>query len=270
MKTSMTNTLFALTTCISLTCVSLTSASAKAEDHQAPNQLEDGHFAGKYEQERVGTGLGMFIGAVAAGPVGLVVAGFIGNQIGEAQGEGEELVYLQGEMGRTKAQMAKAKAQHEQQLQLANQRVEAMQQQYVQRQLQYEKQMAAMHNASMVDKALAVSLQFRTGSSELEPQYKTQLMEMAKVMKDMRQYSLDLSGYADRQGEEKFNQQLSQHRADAVKAFLVSQGIDGNRISTKGYGESQPLQTTQTAQSDFFDRRVLMKLNPNNQAVAKK
>lgn len=264
MKTSMTNTLFALTTCISLAC-----APAMADDYRAPNLLEEEHLVGKYEQERVGTGLGMFIGAVAGGPIGLVVAGVIGNKIGEAAGEGEELVYLQGEMGRTKAQLAKAKTQHEQQLQLANQRIEAMQQQYVQRQMQYEKQMAALHNASMVDKALAVSLQFRTGSSELEPQYKMQLVEMAKVMKDMRQYSLDLSGYADRQGEEKFNQSLSQQRADAVKAFLVSQGIDEGRISTKGYGESQPLQATQTAQSDFFDRRVLMKLNPSNQAVAK-
>ena len=264
MKTSMANTLFALTTCISLAC-----GTAKAGDYQAPNQLDDGHFVGKYEQERVGTGLGMFIGAVAGGPIGMVVAGFVGNKIGESQGEGEELVYLQDEMGRTQEQLAKVKAEHAQQLQLANQRLEAMQQQYVQRQLQYEKQMAAMHNASMADKALAVSLQFRTGSSELEPQYKTQLIEMAKVMKDMRQYSLDLSGYADRQGEEKFNQVLSQQRADAVKAFLVSQGIDAKRITTKGYGESQPLQAKQTTQSDFFDRRVLMKLNPTNQAVAK-
>ena len=268
MKTSMNNILFTLTACISLTCAPV-KAQTSQTTYQAPNQLADDHFAGKYEQQRVGTGLGMFIGAVAGGPIGMVVAGFVGNKIGQSQGEGEELAYLQDEMGKSQAQLAQVKAQHQQQLQLAQQRLEAMEQQYVQRQMAYEQQMAAMHNASLIDKALAVSLQFRTGSSEIEPQYKIQLIEMAKVMKDMRQFSLDLSGFADRRGEEKFNQALSQQRADAVKAFLVSQGIDAQRISTKGYGESQPLQAQQSAQSDFFDRRVLMKLNPNNQAVAK-
>ncbi|MCJ8274434.1 MAG: OmpA family protein [Psychrosphaera sp.] len=88
-------------------------------------------------------------------------------------------------------------------------------------------------------------------------------------MKNLKQYSLDLSGYADRQGEEKFNQTLSQSRADAVKNFLVSQGIDSARIATKAFGESQPLNNVQTVQSDFFDRRVMMKLSPGTSAVAK-
>lgn len=227
------------------------------------------HAMGKYEEQRVGTGLGMFIGTVVAGPLGAVVAGYIGNKMGESEGEGQELVQLQQNVSEAHQELARVKAEQAQQLQLAQQRIQAMQQQYVDRQVQYEQQMAAMHKRTAMEKSLAVSLQFRTGSSEIEPVYQKQLVELAKVMKDLNQYSLDLSGYADRQGEEKYNQTLSQSRAEAVKQFLVSQGIDSGRIATKAFGESQPLQTQQTAQSDFFDRRVMMKLTPNASAVAK-
>jgi sortase system peptidoglycan-associated protein len=233
------------------------------------NENADEHAMGKYEEQRVGTGIGMFIGTVLGGPIGLVVAGYIGNKVGESEGEGEELVTMQKTVTDTHQELARVKAEQTQQNRLAQQRMQAMQQQYVDRQIQYEQQMAVMHSRTVMEKSLDVSLQFRTGSSDIESVYQQQLVELAKVMKNLKQYSLDLSGYADRQGEEKFNQALSQSRADAVKNFLVGQGIDASRISTKAYGESLPLENEQTAQSDFFDRRVMMKLSPGTSAVAK-
>jgi sortase system peptidoglycan-associated protein len=224
---------------------------------------------GKYEEQRVGTGIGMFIGTVLAGPVGLVVAGYIGNKVGESEGEGDELVQLNQTVNDSQNELARVKAEQAQQLQLSKQRITAMQQQYVDRQMQYEKQMAAMHKRTAMEKSLAVSLQFRTGSSDIETVYQAQLIDLAKAMQNMQQYSLDLSGYADRQGEEAYNQTLSKSRADAVKAFLVSQGVDASRISTNAYGESKPLDAKQTYQSDFFDRRVMLKLTPTGASVAK-
>lgn len=227
---------------------------------------------GKYEEQRVGTGLGIFIGTAIAGPVGAVVAGYIGNKVGESEGEGKELAQLHQTVEQTQTELAGLKSQKQQKdqaLMLAQQKIQALEQQFVERQMQYEQQMAAMHKRSEMENALAVSMQFRTGSAEIEPVYQEQLKELAQTMKNMTQYSLDLSGYADRQGEEQFNYQLSKNRANAVKAFLISQGIDPTRISTKAFGETQPLQAEQTAQSDFFDRRVLLKLSPNSESVAK-
>jgi sortase system peptidoglycan-associated protein len=223
---------------------------------------------GKYEEERVGTGLGMFIGAALGGPIGAVVAGYIGNKIGESQGEGDELAQMHDVVSQRDQQLAQVRAEQAQQQLLAKQRIVALEQQYVDRQIKYEQQMAAMHKRTAMEKLLAVTLQFRTGSSNIEPVYQHQLAELAKAIKNLQDYTLDLSGYADRQGEEQFNQTLSQNRADAVKTFMVNQGINGNRITTKAYGETQPLQAKQTSQADFFDRRVMLKLAPAVESVA--
>ncbi|NQZ08637.1 MAG: hypothetical protein HRT35_15900, partial [Algicola sp.] len=96
----------------------------------------DEHAMGKYEEQRVGTGIGMFIGTVLGGPVGLIVAGYIGNKVGESEGEGEELVTMQQNVDDTHQELARVKADHAQQNRLAQQRINAMQQQYVDRQIQ--------------------------------------------------------------------------------------------------------------------------------------
>lgn len=247
--------------------LSLATSSAFAGSNQ-----QDASVWGKYEEQNVGTGLGVFFGAVVGGPVGALVAGYVGNTIGKAEGEEKEIVQLNKVVSQSQSELAQVqaqKAQQDKQLLVAQQQLEALKQQYAQRQVQYEKQMNAMHQRTALENALAVSMQFRTGSHEIESVYKAQLIELAQIMKNMDQYSLNLSGFADRNGEEKFNLTLSQNRAEAVKQFLVSQGIDASRISTKAFGESQPLQAKQSVQSDFFDRRVLLKLTPSDSAVAK-
>lgn len=248
-----------------ISAITLSLLVSTAQASQAAQQKP----MGKYEEQRLGTGFGMVLGAVVAGPVGAVVAGYLGNKIGESEGEGKELVQLQQSVSQSRDELARVKAEKDQQLQLAQQRLVAMQRQYVDRQIQYDQQMAAIEDRALLEKSLAVSLQFRTGSSDIEPVYQQQLIELAKVMNNLQQYSLDLSGYADRQGEQGYNQTLSTQRANAVKQFLLSQGVAAERIRTQAYGESQPLQAKQSAQSDFFDRRVMIQLAPTGSAVAK-
>lgn len=66
-----------------------------------------------------------------------------------------------------------------------------------------------------------------------------------KVVGPMKQYPqvevVLVTGHADRIGSEKYNQNLSQRRADAVKAYLVEQGVDTQRIETAAKGESEPV-----------------------------
>lgn len=66
--------------------------------------------------------------------------------------------------------------------------------------------------------------------------------EVVAKMKAYPQVEVVLvTGHADRIGSDKYNQKLSQRRADSLKAYLVDQGIDGNRIETASKGEADPV-----------------------------
>ena len=66
-----------------------------------------------------------------------------------------------------------------------------------------------------------------------------------EVVAKMKQYPevevVLVTGHADRIGKEAYNQKLSERRADAVKSYLVSQGVDAKRIETAAKGESEPV-----------------------------
>ena len=63
-------------------------------------------------------------------------------------------------------------------------------------------------------------------------------------------------GHTDSVGSDAYNQKLSVKRADSVKAYLVSKGIEKNRVYTEGKGEKQPVADNKTAAGRSKNRRV--------------
>lgn len=88
---------------------------------------------------------------------------------------------------------------------------------------------------------LAADALFDFNKSTLRPEGKAKLDELATKAKAIKLEVIIAVGHADRIGSPAYNQKLSEKRAAAVKAYLVSKGIEANRVYTEGKGEKQPV-----------------------------
>ncbi len=100
------------------------------------------------------------------------------------------------------------------------------------------------------------NLQFETAKADLKTVSYTHLKNLVEIMKRKKDLKIRIDGHTDSDGEENANQILSQKRAESVKNYLISQGIDANRISAKGKGESSPIADNATPQGKAKNRRT--------------
>ena len=107
----------------------------------------------------------------------------------------------------------------------------------------------------------AKNILFVTGSYKLQSKSFKGLNDVAKIMSENPGMSLDIAGHTDNVGADDKNMTLSQNRANAVKNYLVSKGVDASRISATGYGETMPIATNGTAAGRQQNRRSELKLS---------
>jgi outer membrane protein OmpA-like peptidoglycan-associated protein len=97
---------------------------------------------------------------------------------------------------------------------------------------------------------------FDTGRHTLKPGAREKLARVAGILLAYPDLTLEVDGHTDNVGDENNNQELSERRAESVRAFLVQQGIPGSAVVAVGYGESQPVVSNGTAAGRQQNRRV--------------
>lgn len=104
---------------------------------------------------------------------------------------------------------------------------------------------------------------FDSGKSDLKPESNSELDRLVQLLKDVPSLVIEISGHTDNVGSDKMNTQLSQDRADAVVAYLVSKGIKKDRLKSKGYGASQPVASNSSAEGRQQNRRTEFEILAN-------
>ncbi|HUW37196.1 MAG TPA: OmpA family protein [Rhodocyclaceae bacterium] len=97
----------------------------------------------------------------------------------------------------------------------------------------------------------------------LRPEGKAKLDELVGQIKDVKLEVITAVGHADRIGSVKYNQKLSERRADSVKTYLVSKGIEPNRVYTEGKGKSQPVTKPGQCKGNKVTKKLIACLQPD-------
>jgi outer membrane protein OmpA-like peptidoglycan-associated protein len=108
-------------------------------------------------------------------------------------------------------------------------------------------------------------LLFALDSYTLQDATKSNLTELAKTLNKYDDTNVLIEGHTDSTGEDAYNQTLSERRAAQVQSFLVGQQVKNSRISTKGYGEKQPLASNETSAGQQSNRRVEVAIYANKE-----
>jgi outer membrane protein OmpA-like peptidoglycan-associated protein len=97
---------------------------------------------------------------------------------------------------------------------------------------------------------------FDSGSDVVKPESGPTLRNILKLLQEDADLRFEVQGHTDSQGSPKVNGPLSERRAAAVRTWLVSQGVDGKRLTATGLGDTKPIDTNDTPEGRANNRRV--------------
>ncbi len=105
---------------------------------------------------------------------------------------------------------------------------------------------------------------FDTNKDTVKPEGVTQLEKMGDILAKYADDRVQVGGYTDSQGDPRYNQALSERRAAAVKAVLVTRGVQELQVTVTGFGEANPVADNKTAAGRAKNRRVELKIDVPN------
>ena len=158
-----------------------------------------------------------------------------------------------------RAQAAEQAEKAQQNAAEANRLREQAEQQKEQLRAQLLQQFNAVLPTRETSRGLVVNMQdvlFATARYQLNQQAQLALARISGIIVSHPGLNIQVEGYTDSTGSVDFNQKLSDQRADTVKNFLVSQGVNPQTVGAQGYGESYPVASNETRQGRQLNRRV--------------
>jgi outer membrane protein OmpA-like peptidoglycan-associated protein len=115
-------------------------------------------------------------------------------------------------------------------------------------------------NVERVGEGIVVTFEggilFDFDRAELRPQARENLRQLARNLQQYSRTDVLILGHTDSVGSAQYNQNLSERRAQSAASFLMNQGIAGQRISTRGMGQNDPVASNETAEGRQLNRRV--------------
>ena len=105
---------------------------------------------------------------------------------------------------------------------------------------------------------------FDTGRAELKSGATRKVDQLAQFLMEHPDRRVQIEGFTDSVGSDSYNEDLSQRRADAVKAALINRGIEPSRIGTEGYGKAYPVANNSDSGGRQLNRRVEVVIGGNN------
>lgn len=117
-----------------------------------------------------------------------------------------------------------------------------------------------MKQLSVGESVVLKNVFFETNKYDLKDESRVELMKLHSFMQNNPAVSIEISGHTDNVGNDNDNQILSENRAQAIYNFLIENGIEADRLSYKGYGETQPIDTNDTEEGRANNRRSEFKV----------
>lgn len=110
----------------------------------------------------------------------------------------------------------------------------------------------------VVVKEVNLQINFDNNKAVVKKEYKAKLEEFAKFMNENKEYSVTIEGHTDNTASAKYNQKLSERRANAVRDILIKEyKVDANRIKAVGYGLTKPIASNKTKEGKAQNRRIV-------------
>lgn len=218
--------------------ITLALASTTALADTAPRKATEAKQATAF------TSLGL-VGLAAGGPVGMFVGALSGAYVGEQIKKADSLEQLQMAKANTESQLKKIAGDL----------------------YQRDQQLARLEQATLEN--LQLQILFPTGSDELTPQGKQQVISLGRFLVQNPHMLIRLKGHSDPRGTDEYNDVLSHQRALSIQDALEQVGIDTQRIRVTAHGSAYSNAVRGNLDSYVFDRRVEVEiLNPAENAYA--
>jgi len=205
-------------------------------------------------KENIGFGLGTLIGGMLAGPVGVIVGAGGGTWLGARENETDETIAnLEKELNAKSIEIAY------QQNELAETKRKFH--------AEFQKVVHSQETQSLekLSQGISYVIYYKTNDAKINLAVLPKIKNLASLIKTYPQIQIQINGYTDFRGSNKYNLALSKERIRNVKSEFISAGISKQRFQTHAYGEHKASAYEGDTESYVFDRRVTINLSLNKE-----